>query len=201
MKKLLSTLLISTAVFAGAQAVSADQDIVQQTTGDISVNGTLGVDNTDPGATIPEGDKDWINITVPTDAIFYNKNTENQIKSPVYNMTNKSGRPVKISIDKWTPNTLQQPLPANLDLNLEVAGGKVTTASTPLFIGAQIQAPTNELLTLANEFDQFAKTDAPAAAGTAVNNQGTFKFTGNANANTLVKLNYTLGLKFEAVKF
>ena len=72
MKKLLSTLLVSTAVFAGAQAVSADQNIIAETDADITVNGTLGADNTDPGATIPEGDKDWINVTLPTETIFYN---------------------------------------------------------------------------------------------------------------------------------
>jgi hypothetical protein len=71
MKKLLSTLLVSTAVFAGAQAVSADQNIVANTDADIVVAGTLGADNTKPDAKIPEGDKDWINVTLPTEAIFY----------------------------------------------------------------------------------------------------------------------------------
>lgn len=41
MKKLLSTLLISTAVFGGAQIVAA-QDVIGAGEADIAVNGTLG---------------------------------------------------------------------------------------------------------------------------------------------------------------
>ena len=70
MKKLLSTLLISTIVFGGVQAVAA-QDVVGAGDADINISGNLGADNTDPDTLIPETDVDWINVTVPTDTIFY----------------------------------------------------------------------------------------------------------------------------------
>ena len=57
MKKLLSTLLISTIVFGGVQAVAA-QDVVGAGDADINISGNLGADNTDPDTLIPETDVD-----------------------------------------------------------------------------------------------------------------------------------------------
>lgn len=202
MKKLLSTLLVSTAVFAGVQAVSADQDVVANTDADIAVAGTLGADNTKPGATIPEGDKDWINVTLPTDAIFYNKTSDIAIKSPTYNLTNNSGRPVKISLDKFTQGASSSTtLPGDFDLNIDVTGDKVASASTSLVKGGTLTATPGELLTLANSVDQHTAADTPSAVGGATKNKGTFTFSGQATATTDLNLAYTLSLKFEAVKF
>ena len=203
MKKLLSTLLVSTAVFAGAQAVSADQNIVANTDADIAVAGTLGADNTKPDAKIPEGDKDWINVTLPTEAIFYNKTTDPIIKSPTYNLVNNSGRPVKISLDKFTPSANNSAaLPSNFDLTLDVTGDKVVTQSTSLVKGGALAAAPGDLLILANSVDQQAATDSPQPDPTAVTkNKGTFTFAGQATATTDLNLAYTLSLKFEAVKF
>ncbi|GHU42782.1 hypothetical protein FACS1894193_08680 [Bacilli bacterium] len=201
MKKLLSTLLVSTAVFAGAQSVSADQNIVAQTGADIKVNGTLGVDNTNPGATIPPGDPDWINVTLPTDTIFYNKTSAPAIKAPTYDLTNNSGRPVKISVDAFTGTNTG--LPGDFDLNLDVTGpatgNAVATASTSLIAKGALQTPTNELITLANSVDQYVQGDTPVAIGTAVNNKATFTYSGTASQTSALTVNYTLKLKFEAV--
>lgn len=44
---------------------------------------------------IPETDVDWINVTVPTDTIFYSNGGDTVIKAPKYDIVNNSGRPVK----------------------------------------------------------------------------------------------------------
>ena len=201
MKKLLSTLLVSTAVFAGAQAVSADQNIIAETDADITVNGTLGADNTDPGATIPEGDKDWINVTLPTETIFYNKTNDAAIKAPTYDITNNSGRPVTISVAGFTADSANPALPADFDLNLDLTGNAAVSPSTKLVSAGALQAPATELITLANNVDQYAAADTASAAGAAVNNKASFTYSGTATASKSVKVDYTLSLKFEAVKF
>lgn len=202
MKKLLSTLLISTFVFGGAQAVSADQDIVAKTDANIDVKGTLGADNTDPDTTIPEGDKNWINVTLPTETIFYNKADDADIKSPTYEITNKSGRPVKVSVAAFTAGSVNPAtLPADFALNLKAAGGNLATPSTKLVEAGALLTPTNEVFTLANNVDQFAAADVAAAPGAAVNNKGTFSYGGTATTTTALKLSYTLSLKFDSVAF
>ena len=126
MKKLLSTLLISTAVFGGAQIVAA-QDVIGAGEADIAVNGTLGANNTDPGSTIPEGDTDWINVTVPTETIFYNKATDATIEAPTYDITNNSGRTVTVSVKSFTDATsvTNPALPKDFALNLNVSGQRL----------------------------------------------------------------------------
>ncbi|GAX46507.1 hypothetical protein [Pseudolactococcus reticulitermitis] len=206
MKKLLSTLLISTVVFGGVSAVSADQTITGETTADIAVKGTLGADNTDPDTTIPETDKEWINVTVPTETIFYNKKDVATIVSPEYSIVNNSGRPVKVSINSFSANSTNPTgLPGDYNLNLLVTGpatgNPATTASTSLISGGILNAPTNELITLANSADQYAKNDPLAPAGYAVKNKAIFKYDGSATATTALKLNYTLSLKFDSIGF
>ena len=57
--------------------VSADQTINNGATGsttdtaDMTVTGIVGaMDNTDPNENIPDGDARWINVTLPTSALF-----------------------------------------------------------------------------------------------------------------------------------
>lgn len=77
-KKVIAGLLLSSCVLGVAMPAFAqdgtEADLQEDYSGvdsvDIEVNGTLGADNTDPGATIPEGDDNWINVTVPTKTIF-----------------------------------------------------------------------------------------------------------------------------------
>lgn len=202
MKKILSTLLISSVVFGGAQAVMA-QDIVGATDADITVNGTLGADNTDPGSTIPEKDIDWINVTVPTDTIFYNKVSEPAIKAATYDIVNHSGRPVMVSVNRFVDaaGVTNPTLPNDFDLNLDVTGNNVTAASTKLIDQGVLNKPTNELITLANGVDQYTKNDTAVAASSAMNNKATFTYSGTATASTPLKLGYTLSLRFDSVAF
>jgi hypothetical protein len=204
MKKLLSTLLISAAVFGGAQAVSADQTITAQTSADIAVKGTLGADNTNPGATIPEGDKDWINVTLPTDTIFYNKAKEPAIKAPTYTITNNSGRPVTVSVASFVAGASNpvSTLPADFDLNLDVTATAPAafpmTAKTKLIEKGQLTNSTNVLFTLANNIDQYTAADS---AGQTGKNVAKFTYSDTATATQPMKLDYTLSLKFDVVKF
>ncbi|GAX46502.1 hypothetical protein [Pseudolactococcus reticulitermitis] len=201
MKKILATLLISTAVFAGAQAVSADQTIDGQSAGDITVNGTLGADNTDPGSSIPETDPAWINVTIPTNTIFYNKTNDATIKAPTYTIVNHSGRPVKVTAASFTADANNGALPTDFDLNLKVTGttaNPATTPSTELIKDGSVTAAPSELITLANSANQFKASDTVA---TAVDNQATFTYGGTATSTTPLKLSYTLGLKFDSVAF
>lgn len=202
MKKLLSTLLISTAVFGGAQIVAA-QDVIGAGEADIAVNGTLGANNTDPGSTIPEGDTDWINVTVPTETIFYNKATDATIKAPTYDITNNSGRPVTVSVKSFTDATsvTNPALPKDFALNLNVSGQKVTTASTSLVKDGTLQTTTNQLITLSNNVGQYVKGDVAVGKDTSANSKATFTYGGTATATDPIKLSYTLSLKFDSVDF
>ena len=128
MKKLLSTLLISTAVFGGAQIVAA-QDVIGAGEADIAVNGTLGANNTDPGSTIPEGDTDWINVTVPTETIFYNKATDATIKAPTYDITNNSGRPVTVSVKSFTGQ--EEPLEQEMATHFSILAWEIPWTEEP----------------------------------------------------------------------
>ncbi|QIW55712.1 hypothetical protein [Pseudolactococcus raffinolactis] len=203
MKKLLTTLLISTVVFGGVQAVSA-QDVIGEGEADIEINGTLGADNTDPDTTIPETDEDWINVTLPTDTIFYNKADDPIIKAPTYAIINNSGRPVKVSVAGFAASSANPTEPGDFNLNLLVSGTPghaATTESTSLVLNGSLQGPTSELITLANCVDQYIKADAQSLKGDAKNNVATFTYGGSATATTALKLNYTLTLKFDAVGF
>ena len=202
MKKLQSTLLISTAVFGGAQIVAA-QDVIGAGEADIAVNGTLGANNTDPGSTIHEGDTDWINVTVPTETIFYNKATDATIKAPTYDITNNSGRPVTVSVKSFTDATsvTNPALPKDFALNLNVSGQKVTTASTSLVKDGTLQTTTNQLITLSNNVGQYVKGDVAVGKDTSANSKATFTYGGTATATDPIKLSYTLSLKFDSVAF
>lgn len=202
MKKALSTLLVSTILLGGASvAFAAEQTIVGENTGDIEVNGTLGIDNTDPDAEIPEGD-DWINVTVPTQTIFYNTAGNSQIQAPDYSIVNNSGRPVKVNAIGFEAAASNPTAPTDFVLNLKVIGtsdNPAATSATPLVSAGNAITPINShLITLANSKNQIDSTDAQAAP---VKNKATFTFDGSATASSQIQLQYTLKLKFEAVSF
>ncbi|WP_239253754.1 hypothetical protein [Listeria ilorinensis] len=210
MKKLFTILLTAGVVFGGAPLVfaadgtesSSQQTVNGQSSADIEVNGTLGADNTDPDAQIPEEDVNWINVTVPTKTIFYNTASDTSIKAPKYSIVNNSGRPVKVTANGFTADASNPQLPANFNLKLDVtgtAGNAATTASTNLITGSTIASSLNsELITLANSKDQQQPGDATSA--TPVNNKATFTYSGNAaQSTTQTQLKYTLKLKFDAV--
>ncbi|MGG5314540.1 hypothetical protein [Enterococcus sp. AZ072] len=210
MKKLLAILLTTgialgaaPLVFAADGTESASQQTVNgQSTADIEINGTLGADNTDPDATIPEGDVNWINVTVPTTTIFYNTASDTSIKAPNYSIVNNSGRPVTVSANGFTGDAGNQTLPSDFNLKLDVtgaAGVTATTASTSLVTNGSLATPLNsELITLANSKNQLAAADT---AATPEKNKATFTYSGSATAESQQQLKYTLNLKFDAVKW
>lgn len=106
MKKILSGLLVGSILFSGAVSIHAAEENVNETgSASITVNGSLGQDNTDENApNIQEGSTDWINVTLDTANIFYTtKETAHKtITSPDYRITNNSGRGVKVSVANFT---------------------------------------------------------------------------------------------------
>lgn len=99
MKKVLVSMLFSGS-FVGfvAPAMVQAEDVIGVDQADIQINGTIGLDNTDPEEAIEESHDNWINVTLDTATIFYNVSGRNDIESPTYNIENKSGRPVDVSI-------------------------------------------------------------------------------------------------------
>ncbi|MHC5227901.1 hypothetical protein ACYSNW_06425 [Enterococcus sp. LJL99] len=210
MKKIISTIVLSTIILGTAQLAFAEdgteagsqQTINGETSADIQVNGTLGADNTDPDATIPEGDANWINVTVPTKTIFYNTSSDSTIKAPTYSIVNNSGRPVTVTANGFTTVGQAPTVPNDFALNLLVTGtngNTATTASTKLIEnGALVASVNSPLITLANSKNQMLATD-PAAS--PVNNQATFTYGGNATATQQTSVEYTLNLKFDSVSW
>lgn len=210
MKKLLAILLTSGAVLGTATTVYAEdgtgsgsqQTISGETTAEIQVNGTLGADNTDPDANIPEGDNNWINVTVPTKTIFYNTVANHAISAPSYTIRNNSGRPVTVTANGFSSEGTNPTLPNDFNLKLAVTGtasNTATTASTNLITNGTVVSSLNStLITLANVNNQLQASDTPA---TPVNNKATFTYTGSATTTTQINVNYTLNLKFDAVSW
>lgn len=204
-KKVIAGLLLSSCVLGVAMPAFAQdgteadlqEDYSGQNSVEIEVNGTLGADNKDPNATIPEGDDNWINVTVPTKTIFYNTAADPVIKSPDYKITNNSGRPVSVSLEKFEndDNNPNLTLPSNYSLNLLVEGRKggaiqnIATSDTSTDF-----TTSTPLINLANKDGRMELADEEDASS----NVATFKYTGTATATTQVQPIYTMTLKFIA---
>ena len=208
MKKLIAGLMLSSCVFGVAMPAFAqdgtEADTQQTIDGSdenggnsavIKVNGTLGADNTDPGATIPEGDDNWINVTVPTKTIFYNTAADPVIKSPDYKITNNSGRPVSVSLERFENDDTNTSLtlPSSYSLNLQVEGkqpiSNIATSNTSTDF-----TTSTPLIDLANKDGRMALADEVDASS----NVATFKYTGTATVDSQVQPSYTMTLKFIA---
>lgn len=85
MKKVLVSMLFSGS-FVGfvAPAMVQAEDVIGVDQADIQINGTIGLDNTDPEEAIEESHDNWINVTLDTATIFYNVSGRNDIESPTY---------------------------------------------------------------------------------------------------------------------
>lgn len=202
MKKILKASLFVTTIIGSVfltNQVFADQ-VVQGTSANVEVNGTLGADNTKPDAPIPEGDSNWINVTVPTSTIFYNTPQNTNIKSPNYSIINHSGRPVEVSTSGLVgEKTNVEPNDFNLILNVQgTTSNAPVAASTQLIKDGKIQTPLNvKLITLANKDGKITK-DGIANIG---DNSTIFTYSGSSSVNTMTSLKYNLGLTFKAVDF
>jgi len=200
MNKLMrSSLILATVLGSGlfVNKVFADQT-VQGDQATVEVNGTLGSDNTNPGSTIPEGDDNWINVTVPTSTIFYNMPTNPAIKSPTYSIVNNSGRPVSVSTTGLTKN-VNNSEPSDLNLTLNTVGTSTNpaiTAKANLITAGAIQESLNtNLINLANK-DGKMTSSGTANVG---DNTTTFTYGGSSSTKTMTSLKYNLGFTFKSI--
>lgn len=194
MKKLIAGLMLSSCVLGLAMPAFAETETIDGvSTTDIPVNGTLGADNTDPAAEIPEGEEGWINVTVPTTTVFYNTTTVKDIKSLAYDIVNNSGRPVDVSISNFTAG-------ANTGMDLSSLNLSVTIGSTDTPVvtaGSVVNFSTPKLLAeLANNEGHREEGDAGNIDSTA-----TFTYSGTANTTSQLLPTYTMTLKFDAVSW
>lgn len=201
-KKVIAGLLLSSCVLGLAMPAFA-QEIDGTGTADIPVNGTLGADNTEPDAEIPEGEEGWINVTVPTTTVFYNTTTVEAIKSPTYEIVNNSGRPVKVSISDFKDGTENSGLDLpSLAFDLKVKVDKTDGTDgteTPVVNQGVVEGFTTptQIVELANSKGQSSADDPEVTNPTT--NKRTFTYTGTATATTQVQPKYTMTLKFDAV--
>lgn len=195
MKKILCGLLLIGFLSGGAASVFA-AEVNGTDSASITVDGSLGQDNTDENApNIDEGSNDWINVTVDTANIFYTtkESQHKTITSPDYTITNNSGRAVKVSVLDFTVDS------GNLDNvdALKISGKDYTDAEQSVDLKSFV---AGDFLTLANNqgkvnvdsdtVDSYAKT-------TSYNYSGTTKdeyYKAKAE-----KTNHTLTLAFEAL--
>ncbi|WP_303754636.1 hypothetical protein [Enterococcus sp. S86.2] len=204
-KKVIAGLLLSSCVLGAAMPAFAqdgtEADLQKNYSGqnsvEIEVNGTLGADNKDPNATIPEGDDNWINVTVPTKTIFYNTAADPVIKSPDYKITNNSGRPVSVSLEKFENDAtnISLPLPSSYSLNLLVEGGDGVIPSIATSDTSTDFTTATHLIDLANKDGRMKLADEKDTSS----NVATFRYTGTATATTQVQPKYTMTLKFTTV--
>ncbi|MBJ7967834.1 hypothetical protein [Bacillus cereus] len=199
-KKLASIVLLGMmAMGGGVNTFAAEgeyQTIKGQTEANITAKGVIGeADNTDPGEAIPEGDNKWINVTLPTDVVFFSdeKTEHKTIISPEnYKIINNSGRPVKVFLKGFT--------------------GKEDTAVKTLNLVSKIEGDfeTKELirdnkiaLTQESELVKLANNEGKLNEKNA-NKEVSFKFTGNVDETLLGEekqnVEYKMTLKFKALK-
>lgn len=171
MKK--ATALLSTATIVGILASSipafAEQVVDGRTganSGDITVNGIIGeFDNTVPGPD-PHDPNRWINVTIPTTALFWTTEDSNhtEIISPTYTVTDNSAVGVKTYV-----STVNDVYDMDVVDRLEING-------IELFENGVSSVSETELFTLDGKdgvvtFDtfSFAGTASPTDASSELN--------------------------------
>lgn len=206
MKKtiLAATLGLAVAAMSIGTAAHAETTTVNdgKNTQDVTINGTLGADNTDPDAVIPEGSDSWINVTLDTATIFYNTKSSNSIESPKYTITNNSGRPVTV-----VPSAIKQTNSVDITSLTKLAvdftrGDTTTPVSTTLVTSGTPAIANANTLTLGNKSGQLVKGDAANSSPT--NNAATFAYSGTAATSSLteaIKPTFTMTLTFKAVSW
>lgn len=213
MKPILKTALLSAGMFVSMGVIShASADTKTLTDGtnntDVAINGTLGADNTDPTASIPDGSDSWLNVTVDTATIFYNTQTNKDIVSPTYTVTNNSGRPVTVGVNSFAqkeneniPITAIGSLAVNFKRNATKNDTAGATATTALITGGAVApkvSPANTM-SLANKNGQMTSTDTTGAYG----NTATFTYSGQVTAtlSAMIQPTFTMNLLFTPVSW
>lgn len=171
----------STNVFAAeetpAQTITGMDESGTSTTGDITVNGNFNVDNTDPEAEIPEGDQNWVNVTVPSVTNFWNQAGTLGITSNDYTITNNSGRSIKVEAVGFK-QTAGASMPGNSNLKLASQRNDGSASSTTDLIGedgSALGTLSSSLGWLANSEGKLSAVDA---APNAQKQAFTYQYTG-----------------------
>lgn len=165
----------------------------QPVTGDIDVNGWIGVYDGDTDPNVPQPPVDgnaWIDVTIPKTVLFGSLATDNgKVYGPIYTITNNSTKEVEVSTVSFSETGSSVPAVTNeLDLNL------VTDSHT---------------LPLLKREGKFLGTDftgeSLGVVGISTNNKLTFtlkgQFHGNyPEVNTPALPTYKLVLQFKAQK-
>ncbi|MGK0603992.1 hypothetical protein [Enterococcus gilvus] len=195
MKKFISLLALSSLMFLAVPVGATD--IVGEESGEIPINGTLGMDNTDEEAKIVEGEDSWINVTLPTETIFYSTNTKANapIKSPDYTITNNSGRPVDIKFSKLTKDAGS----STTDVDYDVSLRGFTTNPAIITGGEEVDqsgSPTT-IHRLANSKGKLLEGDTDGLNLNTV----TYGYEGTVNEDlaATVNHNFDMTLEFESV--
>ncbi|OTO72855.1 MULTISPECIES: hypothetical protein [unclassified Enterococcus] len=195
MKKFISLVALSSLMFLAVPVGATD--IVGEESGEIPINGTLGMDNTDEEAKIVEGEDSWINVTLPTETIFYSTNTKANapIKSPDYTITNNSGRPVDIKFSKLTKDAGS----STTDVDYDVSLRGFTTNPAIITGGEEVDqsgSPTT-IHRLANSKGKLLEGDTDDSSPKTV----TYGYEGTVNEDlaATVNHNFDMTLEFESV--
>lgn len=190
MKKIMAGLLVAGACFGMALPTAVNAaDVNGEGSADVTVNGTIGMDNTDPTSPIEEGNDSWINVTLDTATVFYNVKGQTTIESPTYNIENKSGRPVDVSVQSFSQTDSTDISKIN---TLELASRRSDAATlsetkTPLFTSAGAPIDTlvtpTKILTLANNEGKMTLTDSSTDTDLA---KATFGYVGTVASDATV---------------
>lgn len=210
MNTFLKSTLIGSALFVGISLFTvahADTSTLSDGTNNanVAVNGTIGADNTDPTAPIPEGSDKWLNITLDTATIFYNTQTDTNIVSPKYQITNNSGRPVSVKVNSFTQNdNVAIDSIGSLNVNMNRKGTSSDTSGSSLSTnlisnGAISNFSTAGSLSLANKSGQIKSTDTDGS----FSNQANFDYTGNviSKLSSTLQPSFTMNLLFTPISW
>lgn len=196
MKRIIRLLALSSLMLLTVP-VSAEE-IVGENSGNVEINGTLGMDNKDPDAPIVEGEDSWINVSLPTETIFYSTNTKANapITSPKYTITNNSGRPVEVRFSKLTKKIGSDAETADYDVALagfDVANPSIISAGNV----ADSSASPVLIQTLANGDGRLLANDIEDAYPNTI----TYGYTGivKDELSQTIKHNFDMTLEFESV--
>lgn len=196
MKKFISLVALSSLMFLAVPVGATD--IVGEESGEIPINGTLGMDNTDEEAKIVEGEDSWINVTLPTETIFYSTNTKANapIKSPDYTITNNSGRPVDIKFSKLTKDTGTS-TPTDVDYDVSLRGFTTNPDIITAGVAADESTSPTTIHRLANSKGKLAEGDTDDSYPKTV----TYGYEGTVKADlaATVNHNFDMTLEFESV--
>lgn len=206
MKKTTLAMMTGITILSMAQPALA-ATIDGEGSADVLINGTIGkLDNTDPDEVIPEGSDEWINVVVDTATAFHTTTASEHksIESAEYNIENKSGRGVQVSL-----GAIQgEPTLVNvLTINGRVNGNtNIAPTATDLVANNSLTdlSGVGPWMTLGNK---EGRLDIANDEANAFGNTATFNYTGQTvetlpddiNEATTAE-NYTLTLKFESIQ-